>query len=233
MRTTPQPQSGNPTIDTLEATTAVIEQAHLPPPPIGPDTPSDDRYTEGQADFLPPRPRGRLLRPVTVLLFAALMAGAGFIGGVLVEKHQLPASSSSSTARNSSSASSYFGRSATAGSGALTGQVSTISGNTLYVTDSSGNTIKVTTSSSSVITKITTKTTPIKVGGVHAGDTLTITGTTAKNGTVAATMIRDSGSTGSGSSIYGSGASSNGSGSSSTGSTGTTTSSGSSSLFGP
>ena len=150
---------------------------------------------EPEEEFLPPRPRSRLFRPATVLLFAALMASAGFLGGVLTEKRQLPATTAgASTTRSLASTSS--GRSASSGAGgaaasanSIVGQVSTVSGGTLYVTDSSGNTIKVTTSAASQITK----TAAASVRSVHPGDTVVIQGAAGANGTIAATAVRDSG----------------------------------------
>jgi hypothetical protein len=105
------------------------------------ESPYPEWEDEPEEEFLPPRPRSRLFRPATVLLFAALMASAGFLGGVLIEKHQLPASTAgASTTRSLASTSS--GRSASSGAGgaaasanSIVGQVSTVSGGTLYVTD--------------------------------------------------------------------------------------------------
>jgi hypothetical protein len=145
------------------------------------------------ADFLPPRSRTRLLRPLTVILFAASLAGAGFLGGVVTEKHQVPSSSSAATVRPVASTSGRpaggGGAPSTGGPGAVAGQVSTVSGGTLYVTDSSGNTIKVTTSAASQITK----TAAASVQSVHPGDTVVIQGAAGANGTIAATAVRDSG----------------------------------------
>lgn len=149
------------------------------------------------ADFLPPRSRGRLLRPLTVILFAASLAGTGFLGGVLLEKQQLPSSSSAAGARLVASASGRpagaGGAPSTGGPGAVVGQVSSVNGGTLYVTDSSGNTIKVTTSAASQVTK----TAAASVHSVHPGDTVVIQGAAGANGTIAATAVRDSGTGGS------------------------------------
>jgi hypothetical protein len=191
--------------------------------------PGADGWRDGpDADFLPPRSRGRLLRPLTVVLFAASLAGAGFLGGVLIEKHQLPSSSSAAGARSVASTSvrsagaggapstgGSGGASSTGGSGAVAGQVSTVSGGTLYVTDSSGNTIKVTTSPASQITK----TAAASVYSVHPGDTVVIQGVAGANGTIAATAVRDSGTGGS----AGGGFAARGSGSSAAGGSSTST----------
>jgi hypothetical protein len=148
------------------------------------------------ADFLPPRSRSRLLRPLTVILFAASLAGAGFLGGVVIEKQQQPASSSVAGARPVASTSGgpagAGAAPSTGGAGAVVGQVSTVNGGTLYVTDSSGNTIKVTTSAAAKITK----TAAASVHSVHPGDTVVIQGATGADGTIAATAVRDSGTGG-------------------------------------
>jgi hypothetical protein len=231
MHTTPDPDSTRRVIEPGSAATVVGEPATQPPHAPGqqaaqqpPDPPEDelgyeDWEDEPEAEFLPPRPRSRLLRPMTVLLFAALTASAGFLGGVLIEKHQLPSTTSSVSARlaagsataatgagrgattgGSGAAATGAGRGATGASGAVVGQVSTVAGSTLYVTDSSGNTIKVTTSTAQ-ITK--TQSTTITAHGVHAGDSVVIEGKAAASGTVAATAVRDSGTTGSAGGVNG------------------------------
>src|SRR6202012_622681 len=41
---------------------------------------------DGDDDVIPPRPRGRLLRPVPLALIALIIAAAGFLGGVEAQK---------------------------------------------------------------------------------------------------------------------------------------------------
>jgi hypothetical protein len=43
-------------------------------------------WDDGDEVELPPRPRGRLLRPLPLLLIAVTIAAAGFLGGVLAQK---------------------------------------------------------------------------------------------------------------------------------------------------
>jgi hypothetical protein len=211
----PRPYAANQDHDPATETTTIVNPSPDSAPPHPPDdqcaydaAPLEDEWDEDpdSAEFLPPRPRGRLLRPATVLLFAALLASAGFLLGVVLEKHQLPATASAtasgarSFAGTSASASGRTGAAgsggapATGGANAVVGQVSTVSGGTLYVTDSSGNTIKVTTSAASQITKTATA----SVHSVHPGDTVVIQGAAGANGTVAATAVRDSGTTAAG-----------------------------------
>src|SRR5262245_23172028 len=50
-------------------------------------TVTDEHWT-AELEELPPRPRRKLLTPLTGALLAVLIAAGGFIGGVLVEKGQ-------------------------------------------------------------------------------------------------------------------------------------------------
>ncbi len=109
--------------------------------------------------------------------------------------------------------------------GATIGEVSYISGDTLYVTDAEGNTVKVTTSPASSITK----TVKSDLHGIHPGETVVIRGAKGSGGAVSAESISVSaaGAAGGGglSSLFG--------GSSSSGAAGGSRSGGStSSLFG-
>jgi hypothetical protein len=167
---------------------------------------------EPPEDELPPRPRRRLLTPVPLALMGILAIVCGFIGGVLVEKGQ--SSPSSSTGGASSLASRFAalrgstgasagggasaGRGVTGGSsspggggfgggaGATVGQVSYVSGDTLYVTNAEGDTVKVKTSAASSVTK----TVKADVKGVHPGETVIVTGSAGANGAISAESIR-------------------------------------------
>jgi hypothetical protein len=176
---------------------------------LGYDAETEEDWFE-EPEELPRRRRRRLLGPVPLALFAVLLIAAGFLAGVLVEKGQ---SSSSSSAAGSSTAalasrfralrSAAGGAGAGAGTGtsaggegsaarsplgggATTGQVSFVEGSTIYLTDAEGNTVKVNTSKGPEVTK-TVKT---DVKGIHPGETLLITGPTAKDGSVTAESIR-------------------------------------------
>ncbi len=214
---------------------------HDSPDPLAlQETPAHEQIEEDQwleeSEELPRRPRRRLLSPAPLALLAVLLTACGFIGGVLVEKGQASSSSSSTAGGGGASRSaalraaagggtraSSSGREAagsTASAGGFTrptaGQVAYLAGDTLYVTDAEGNTIKVTTSAGTSVTKSVKAT----VKGIHPGETVTITGASAANGTLAAESISVGsggsglaallgGSTGSGSSA---GAASGGSG---------------------
>jgi hypothetical protein len=164
---------------------------------------------------LPRRPRRRLLTGPTAAVLAAVTCAAGFYGGVRVEKGQV---TTSATTRGVAAAAS-FGRGATAGTGAgaggrggfagfsgsarggaagaaspAFGTVASVDGKTLVLTESSGDTVKVRITSATTIdkTESTGRT------AIHPGDTITVSGTTAKSGTVSAATVTDAGASASG-----------------------------------
>jgi hypothetical protein len=157
-----------------------------------------------EPEQLPRRPRRRLLSPIPLALIGVLLIAAGFIGGVLVEKGQ--GSSGSSAGSTSSSFASRLaglrggpgvgaGGAAAGGASAgspgagggrpVAGQVAYLSGSALYVTSSEGNTVKVLTSAATSVSK-TAKAT---VKEIHPGETVTVTGSAAANGTLTAESI--------------------------------------------
>jgi hypothetical protein len=199
---------------------------------------AEDWYPEH--DELPRRRRARLLTPLTVLLMLVLFAACGFIGGVLVEKHQQTTATVVGTAASTrlgagatgaTGASGGFGGrfGALFGGGAASrstiGTVTNIDGRKLFVTTAAGTMVEVLTTPESKITK------SVSVGSksVHPGDAVVVSGIKASNGTVTASSVSDSGNAGSASgisSLFGAGA---GTG---TGTSSTTSSGRSTSLFG-
>ena len=183
----------------------VPEPAAQAPQPAPHEPPAYEPVGEGEewleeTEELPRRPRRRLLSPLPLSLLGLLLIACGFIGGVLVEKSQSSSGSSAGSAagvasrfRGLASATSNTGTSSTSTSGApsggftrpTAGTVAYLSGSTLYVTDSEGNTIKVTTSAGTTVSK----TVKASVKGIHPGETVTITGATAANGSVGAESI--------------------------------------------
>ena len=190
-----------------------------------PEAPSadDDAYTE----IIPIRRRPKI--PVlTAALVLALVAAAGVIGGVQIQKHW---GGSSSSAGSNATAASFAARARTAtgttgttragstgglgfgraggGGGATIGTVKLIKGSVIYVSDTDGNTVKVKTTAASRLTK----TVAAKLKEIRPGDTLVVVGTTA-NGTVTASTISIGGAStgGFGSSTGGFGSSSSGGG---------------------
>jgi hypothetical protein len=128
--------------------------------------------------------------------------GAGAAGGA--------GSASSRTGAGGSGAASFasrFGAGGFAGGAgnATIGSISSIKGNTIYVTETSGNTVKVKVSGATKISKSET----VKPKKLFPGDQVVIAGAKGSSGTIAATSVTDSGASSTG------GSSSTGSGSSS------------------
>ena len=156
---------------------------------------------------LPPRPRRKLLTPWTVLLTVVLFAACGFIGGVLVQKGQqsgggttglgglasrFAAAAGGGGATGASGASGAAGFASRFGGlfgGGTAGTVSSISGNTLYITETSGNTVAVETTPESKITKSES----VKGSAIHPGDSIVVEGVTGSTGAVVASSVTDSG----------------------------------------
>jgi hypothetical protein len=175
------------------------------------DSPEEgwDGYEDDETTELPGRPRRQFWTRGSAALIALLLGAIGFYAGIRVEKGQVSSSSSTSNplaalaaARGGSSrtgASSFAGRggfaAAFGGGNSTFGTVSSVDGNTLYVTETStGNVVKVELSSATKLTK------SVDVGksSVHPGDTLVIQGVKGSNGTISATTVTDSGAAASG-----------------------------------
>jgi hypothetical protein len=154
-------------------------------------------YEDEPETGMPPRTRRRLVTPVTIGLVALLLAAAGFIGGVEVQKGQGSGGGAGATANATPAAFGAAGGARAGGFGGgqgaagaagnfTFGTVANKSGNTLYVTDSTGKTIRVQTTASSKITRTAAN----SVHGVYPGDTVVVQGSTASNGTIKATTVR-------------------------------------------
>jgi hypothetical protein len=186
--------------------------------------------------------------PIALALLGVLLIACGFIGGVLVEKGQTSSSAGSGAsglasrlatlrgtgrggagsggagaggagAASGTGFAGRFGGFGAAGAGSATiGEVSYISGSTLYVTDTEGNTVKVTTSPASSITK----TVKADIHGIHPGETVVVRGTNGSHGAVSAESISvNSGAAGGGiASLFGGGAASRSGGAGSNGAPG-------------
>jgi hypothetical protein len=179
----------------------------------------EEEWDADEEAALPRRPRRTVLTWWSAGLFALIVGAVGFYAGVRVEKGQLPNSASTSpfsavaaaggrTAAAGRTAAvgrtagagrpsggggfpGVFGGGAGAGGSATFGAVSSISGNSLFVTDASGNTVKVTVSSATKVTK------SVGVGkkAVRPGDLVVVSGIKGSNGTVSAATVSDTGST--------------------------------------
>ena len=157
------------------------------------------------AEELATRPPRAKLPRVTLALTAGILVAAGFVGGALVQKHL---GGSGSGARASSLASSFAaargGAGGTGGTGrggfggfgggtgglgsggsSISGSITVVSGNTLYVTASNGTVYTVTTSGSTTVKVSSTS----SLSQLKPGQTVTISGTQGSGGTVTATTI--------------------------------------------
>ena len=166
----------------------------------------DDAFEE----LPPPRPRRRLT-PLTGGLLAVLLVACGFVGGVLVEKGQSasPAGvgaascgfAAAPAARAGGAGGGGRGGGGSAGGGragfgggaagaggagaATVGQVTTVDGDTLYVTDPQGNTLKVTAAKGATVTRQVDS----RVRAIRPGETVIVQGA-ARKGAILATSIR-------------------------------------------
>lgn len=193
-------------------------------------TVTDEHWTD-ELEELPPRPRRKLLTPLTGGLLAVLIAAAGFIGGVLVEKGQSGGSSGNAFAATASrfaaasrsggasgAAGGTAGRGAAAGGGFFggagsqgqltVGQVSSLEGRTLYVTTSQGGTVRVKVPVGESVSKTITT----SVHSIHPGENVVVQGSKGSGGAIDATSVRATPSTSSGGSGSGSGSSGGGGG---------------------
>ena len=153
--------------------------------------------------------RKRRLPILTAILVLAVAAGGAFIAGAEVQKHYGKSTSAGTSGASAFSAlasrfragggagaggtgrAGFFGGAGGAGGG-TTGTVTLIKGSTLYVTNSSGTTVLVHTSPASRVTKSVTG----SVQTIHPGDTVTVTGAQAANGSYTAAAISIGGGTG-------------------------------------
>ena len=160
-----------------------------PAEPVG----DEDRWlAEEPDDELPPRPRRRLLAPVPLALSAILIAAVGFIAGVEVQKRQgssgngspggFPAAVGAAAGAASQSGAAAGG---TGAGPAARGEVSSVKGNVLYVTDDDGTTVKVTVPSGASVTRSA----EADARDVHPGDTVVVQGATRANGSVKASSV--------------------------------------------
>lgn len=144
------------------------------------------------------RRRRKQMPRLTAVLAAAVLVGAGILGGIAIQKHWGSSSGSSSGSSASSIRSAFqsrFGRggpgagSAAGGFGGFgagaTGTVTLVKGSDLYVTESSGNTVLVHTTAGSQVTK----TIRGSVTSIHPGDTVSVDGSQASNGSWTASRI--------------------------------------------
>jgi hypothetical protein len=157
----------------------------------------------GRDALVPPGGRRRRFsNRKTAALGVVVACAAGFLAGIEIEKSQLSTTARAATAPAGTAPDAATGTRARAGFGlgggaagggggapASFGTVSSVNGNTIYLTEASGNTVKVTLSSATKITKSQST----SKSSLHPGDAVVIQGATGKNGTLAAASVSDSG----------------------------------------
>jgi hypothetical protein len=164
------------------------------------DTPDHHAVEAPEAEeaFVPPgRPRRHFFNRKSAALAAVLTCAVGFYAGIHVEKGQLASPATAATAATTSATAGgfagRFGGGAGAGGGASAnasiGTISSVSGDTLYLTDTSGNTVKVTLSSSTKLAKSLT----VSKSSLHPGDSVVVQGVKNSKGTLVATSVSDTG----------------------------------------
>lgn len=152
------------------------------------------------AEELAARPPRAKLPKVTLALAAGILIAAGFVGGVLVQKH-LGGGTGTGSARAGALASFGAGRGrgsftggagsglggtgSGAGANSITGSITVVSGDTLYITASNGTVYTVKTSGSTAVQISSTG----ALSQLKPGQTVTISGTQGSGGTVNATTI--------------------------------------------
>ncbi|HTR75858.1 MAG TPA: hypothetical protein VMH33_11465 [Solirubrobacterales bacterium] len=166
-----------------------------------------EAWHEADEEVIPPRPRGRLLRPLPLVLIAIVIAAAGFLGGVLAQKSSEGGSGGSLPGGGElpSFAAAKGGGSETAGEGGASegatsglpsfggseataaGTVTSVEGHTIYVKESGGTVVAVKIGDGATVTRNSN----VSAKKIHPGDTVTVegskNGSTVKASSVAAT----------------------------------------------
>jgi len=134
----------------------------------------DDGWDESEEAAIPPRPRGRLWRPLPLFLIAVTIAAAGFLGGVLAQKGSESSSSLSLPGGGAGGGAipSFGGASDSAPAGTVT----SVEGHTLYVKESDGTIVAVKIGDGATVTRNS----DVKAKKIHPGDSVTVEG--SKNG---------------------------------------------------
>ncbi len=184
------------------------------------DTAMDDtdvlfRDDVDDMEKMPTRASRRIVTAWTVVFAALVVAGAGFVAGIQMEKHnepaatglpagfrgfgnggaglptgQFPGAATGQLPGGATNAPTAGAGSGATGNGATgnagtTGKVKLVDGANVYITTSDGSTVKVATSSSSKVSKSV----DVALSDLKAGDTIVVQGTTGADGTIAASSI--------------------------------------------
>jgi hypothetical protein len=146
---------------------------------------------DGDDEVIPPRPRGRLLRPLPLALIALIIAAAGFLGGIEAQKGSESGSGGAAgpgggglpnfAALKESAGATTGGASASA---STNGTVTSVEGRTIYVKESDGTTVAVKVGDGATVTRDSN----VATKKIHPGDTVVVQGS-KKGSTVTASSI--------------------------------------------
>ena len=135
----------------------------------------------------------KVITPLTRVLLVVLVAAAGFIGGVLVERNQQPASaaptSTASSFRGGGGGANGGNAGAGAGGGATVGTITLIDGTNVYITTAQGDVVKVLTNPQTTISVSKDGT----LSDLDPSKTVVVQGATNADGTVTASQISQGG----------------------------------------
>jgi hypothetical protein len=176
-------------------------------------------------DELPGRPLRKRMGPVSIGLVAITFAAGAFFAGVQVEKHNVTASSGTSSlqslvnrfrgARGAGGAGATGGtggagaNGGAGGGGATTGTITLVDGSNIYVTLPGGSIVKVLTNPATTYAVTNSGT----ISNLHPGDNVIVAGPTDSSGNQTATAVQDTGGSGAGGvTVRGSGAGTGGGG---------------------
>src|SRR5262245_24698804 len=174
------------------------------------ETPPDDtdvlfRDDVDDMEEMPTRASRRIVTAWTMVFAALVIAGAGFVAGIQMEKRHAPAAIAAGfptgfrafanggggfptgNAGNGNAGNGNAASQAPASAGTA-GKVKLVDGTNVYITTSDGSTVKVTTSPTSKVTKSVDG----AVSDLKAGDDVVVQGATGADGTIAATSISQS-----------------------------------------
>lgn len=156
----------------------------------------DERWIDSESggwddDVIPPRPRGRLLRPLPLALLALIIAAAGFLGGIEAQKGSEAGSGAAGPGGGRPNFAALKEGGAEAGgsgfgssSAAATGTVTAVEGQTIYVKESDGTTVAVKAGDGSTVTRSSN----VAAKKIHPGDTVVVQGS-KQGSTVTASSI--------------------------------------------
>jgi hypothetical protein len=199
----PADLSEQPTVASgLHADHATSEYPTFAGEHVAVDTPGPEPE-DAEEDEWPVRSpaKGLRLRIPAAIIVAVLLLALGFWGGAIAQKNHTTASAAGGAAafaarlRNAGSGATGTSggggsqlpgdTTGTAGSGATTGTVSVVDGDTLYILTASNQLVKVTLTASTTLTRNA----KAKAVQLRPGDTVVVQGSTAKNGSVQAASV--------------------------------------------